>query len=223
MSRDGRHVNKTKISPTNVKLHSIASVTRCGDTSLRTRRWSCFKGWYGKEVWCVQTLTAVLWLDGLSRNTEIRVPRTRRLNLESFDDSKTMFYTTLPFWNLMSFQRHLFAWDRLRPHYSGPFNLWCSASLPLPSSYITQTSYLCLTSSPRPYLCHTVTWASIMSHFGGQVLTEHVPCGSRWQHPTSPKHATIWSDIYGPHHPTPKEQGKGRHPVMSTCVRTALG
>ena len=42
----------------------------------------------------------------------------------------------------MSFQRHLFAQIASRPHYSGPFYLWRSAGLPLPSSYVTQTSYL---------------------------------------------------------------------------------
>ena len=105
----------------------------------------------------------------------------RRLNLESFGDSKTTFYTTLPFQNLMSFPRHLFARDRPRPHYSGPFYLWCSAGLPLPSSYITQTSYPYLTSSPWPYPRHAVIWTPIMSHFGGQVLTEHIARWDWWQ------------------------------------------
>ena len=98
---------------------------------------------------------------------------------------KLRFYTTLPFRNLMSFQRHLFAQDRSRPHYSGPFYLWCSAGLPLPSSYIAQTSYLRPISSPRPYLHHTVTWTPIMPHFRGQVLAEYVPWGSQWQLPTN--------------------------------------
>ena len=112
--------------------------------------------WKGSAI-CLDSYSCPLarWIEW---KTEIRVPKTRRLNLESFGDSKTTFYTTLPFQNLMSFQRHLFAWDRSRPHYSGPFYLWHSAGLPLPSSYITQTSYLRLTSSPRPYLRHTVTW-----------------------------------------------------------------
>ena len=114
-------------------------------------------------------------------STEIRVSRTRRLNLESFSNSKTTFYTTLPFRNLMSFQRHLFAQDRSRPHYSGPFYLWRSACLPLPSSYVTQTAYLYATSSPWPYLHHTVTWPSPMPYTRGQVLTEHVVRGGQWQ------------------------------------------
>ena len=66
-------------------------VTACGDTSLRTRCRSCLQAWYGREVRCNQTLTAILWFNGLSGNTEIRVPRTRRLNLESFGNSKTTF------------------------------------------------------------------------------------------------------------------------------------
>ena len=101
----------------------MEDVTGRRDTSLRTRRQSCLQAGYGREGRSNWTLTAVLWLEGLSRNTEIHIPRTRRLNLEPFDDSKTTFYTTLPFQNLMSFQRHLFARDRSRPHYSGPFYL----------------------------------------------------------------------------------------------------
>ena len=81
----------------------------------------------------------------------------------------------------MSFPRHLFAQDRSRPHYSGPFYLWHSTDLPLPSSYFTQTSYLYITSSPRPYPRHTVTWPSIMPHMRGQVLTKRVLRGGRWQ------------------------------------------
>ena len=67
------------------------TVTAHGDTSLRTRCQSCLQAWYGKEVRYIQTLSAILWLDGLSGNTEIHVPRTRRLNLESFGNSKTTF------------------------------------------------------------------------------------------------------------------------------------
>ena len=157
-----------------------SNVTARGDTSLWTRRQSCLQAWYGREVRCtglLQLSSSSSWIE----STEIRIPRTRRLILESFDDSKTTFYTTLPFRNLMSFQRHLFAQDRLRPHYSGPFYLWRSACLPPPSSYVTQTTYLYATSSPWPYLCHTVTWSSPMSHTRGQVLTEHVVRRGRWQ------------------------------------------
>ena len=56
-------------------------------------------------------------------SSEICIPRTRRLNLEFFVTPRLSFYTTLPFQNLMSFQRHLFAYNKLRPHYSGPFYL----------------------------------------------------------------------------------------------------
>ena len=107
-------------------------VTTLGDISLENKASMLPSGWYGKEVWFIQTLTAVLWLEWrLSESTEIHVPRTRRLNLKSFGDFKTMFYTTLPFWNLMSFQRHLFAhqwfktallWAFLLMTYSGSKN-----------------------------------------------------------------------------------------------------
>ena len=141
-------------------------------------------GWYGKEVRCIQTLTAILWLEWLNRNTEIHVPRTRRLNLESKGDSKTTFlyYSPLPEPDVIS--KTPVCPRQPRPHYSGPFYLWRSTGLPLPSSYVTQTSYLYLILYPRPYFCHTITWASIMSHHRRQILTEGVPKEGRWHYPS---------------------------------------
>ena len=81
----------------------------------------------------------------------------------------------------MSFQRHLFAQDRPRPHYSGSFYLWRSTCLPLLSSYVIQSAYLFITSSPWPYLRHTVAWPSLMPHLRGQILTERVVREGRWQ------------------------------------------
>ena len=116
-----------------------------------------------------------------AENTEIHILRMRRLNLESFMTLRLGFYTTLPFQNLMSFQRHLLAHNQLRPHYSGPFYLWRSIDLPLPSSYCTQTSYLIAISLSRPCPCHTVTETSNVPYLEGQILIECVPGGGRWQ------------------------------------------
>ena len=123
-------------------------VTTHGDTSLGTRCRCCLQADMERKCDMTGLLQPSSGSDSWVEDTEICIPRTRQLNLESFGDSKTTFYTTLPFQNLMSFQRHLFAHTQLRSLYSGPFYLWCSTSLPLPSSYITQTSYLYLISCP---------------------------------------------------------------------------
>ena len=93
-----------------------------GDTSLLTRCQCCLQADMERKCNILGSYSCPLALVEVE-SSEIYIPRMRRLNLESFVTPRLGFYTTLPFWNLMLFQRHLFAYNKPRPHYFGPFYL----------------------------------------------------------------------------------------------------